>query len=299
MFDWNDLRYFIAVARAGSTLAAGRSMRVSQTTVSRRIAALEQSLGLLLFDRRQAGYALTPAGKQLLDHAIVVEQAALSFAEAAGFQSRDNSGTVRVTTSDIFSNTFLPPWLAELHEAHPDIRIELDECGTVRDLGAGEADVAIRSTAAAAPAGVVGRRICPDEWTFYCSRDYAARHGIPRTRAELHGHALVGGGGVMTWRAYEAILQEIGIAEQVAIQQATMTGLLTGVRSGLGIGALPCFIAEGEDDLIRCMRPRAEPDRWIWLLTHERVRHSPPVRTVVDFLYERMKRRVRDLNLAH
>ncbi|WP_281399776.1 LysR family transcriptional regulator [Sphingomonas rhizophila] len=151
MFDWNDLRYFIAVARVGSTLAAGRSMRVSQTTVSRRIAALEQSLGLLLFDRRQAGYALTPAGKQLLDRAIVVEQAALSFAEAAGFQSRDNSGTVRVTTSDIFSNTFLPPWLAELHEAHPDIRIELDECGTVRDLGAGEADVAIRSTAAAAP----------------------------------------------------------------------------------------------------------------------------------------------------
>lgn len=297
MIDWNDLRYFLAVADGGSTLAAGRTLRVSQTTVARRIAALEKAIGFPLFEKRQSGYALTPAGDGLSAAARGVALSARSFEEAAAAVQRDGGGTVRLTTADIFANTFLPEWLAELHEARPDIRIEIDESGGLRDLGAGEADVAIRSTATSAPGGVVGRRICKDEWTFYCSRDYADRHGVPRNRADLHGHALVGGGGAMTWAAYKAVLEEIGIVEQVAIRQTSMTGLLTGIRSGLGIGVLPCIIAQGEPDLIRCMPPRSEKDRWIWVLTHDRVRHSPPVRAVADFIYEKMKARAAALGL--
>lgn len=298
MLDWNDLKYFLGVADHGSTLAAGRALRVSQTTVARRIAALEQAVGYPLFEKRQAGYVLTPEGEALTGAARNIEAAANRFTESAAALSRKAVGTVRLTVGDIFANTFLPPWLAELHQRYPEIRIELDETGDVRDLGAGEADIAIRSTSSTAPAGVVGRRLCRDDWTFYCSREYAERHGIPRNRAELHGHALVGGGGEVTWKAYEAVLREIGIERQVAIQQTTMTGLLAGIRSGLGIGVLPCLIADGEADLVRCMPPRAKNDRWLWLMTHERVRHSNPVRTVIDFVYERMKARVKALQLA-
>src|SRR6478672_6644283 len=107
--DWNDLRHFLAVAREGSTLAAGRALHVSQTTVARRIAALEEALSLPLFDKRQAGYALTPAGEELLARAEQVEAAANGFSEAAIAHARDLSGTVRITTEEVYAITLLAP----------------------------------------------------------------------------------------------------------------------------------------------------------------------------------------------
>lgn len=298
MLDWNDLRYFLAVADHGSTLRAGRELRTSQTTVARRIAALEAATGFPLFDRRQAGYALTPAGEDLLEKARAVAIAAERFEEGAAAVSRETGGIVRLTTEDIFADALLSPMLVELYEVHPQIRIELDSSRSLRDLGAGEADIALRSTSKAAAAGVVGRRICADDWTFYCSRDYAQRHGVPHSKAELRQHSLVGGGGGNLWRAYEAILEEFGLRDQVTIQQGTSTGLLTGIRAGMGIGVLPCVIADGEADLIRCMPPKTGHGRVMWLLTHERVRHTPAIRLVIDFLYERLRKRVSELNLA-
>jgi DNA-binding transcriptional LysR family regulator len=297
-FDWNDLRYFVAVAEQGSTLKAGRLLRVSQTTVARRIATLEAALGLALFERRTAGYTRTAAGEQLFARARAVEAAAHDFAGAAAAEARDVGGAVRLTTEEIFANTLLGPMLRELHDLHPGVRIELDTARTIRDLGAGEADIALRSTGQPAPAGVVGRRLCIDDWTLYCSRDYAARHGVPRTKQELKSHALVGGGGGNLGRAYDAFIHELGLEEQVAIHHGTSTGLLAAVQSGFGIAVLPCILADGEADFIRCLPPRKDHGRVMWLLTHERVRHAPRVRVVIDFLYERLKQRVSDLNLA-
>src|SRR5215210_4458159 len=114
MLDWNDLKYFLAVAREGSTLAAGRALRVSQTTVARRITALEKSLGVRLFDKRQAGYALTPGGQDLLERAAQVERATNAFADAASSQSRDVSGTVKITTEEVYAITLLAPLLRDL-----------------------------------------------------------------------------------------------------------------------------------------------------------------------------------------
>ena len=143
MLDWNDIRYFLAVARQGSTLAAARALRVSQTTVARRIAALEEALGITLFDKRQAGYLLTPGGQDLLARAAQVDAAADAFSEAAAAQSRDLRGMVRITTQEIFANTLLAPMLRELHELHPEIVIEMDTQQELLDLGAGEADISL------------------------------------------------------------------------------------------------------------------------------------------------------------
>src|SRR5205085_1651831 len=123
MLDWNDVRYFIAVAREGSTLAAGRSLRVSQTTVARRIAALEAALGVALFDKRQAGYALTPIGQSMLETASTIGDAAQMFEDAAAAHSRELRGTVKITTEEVYAITLLTPMLRELHEAYPDIMI--------------------------------------------------------------------------------------------------------------------------------------------------------------------------------
>jgi DNA-binding transcriptional LysR family regulator len=296
--DWNDLRYLVAVAEHGSTLKAGRALRVSQTTVARRIAALEEAAGVHLFERRTAGYALTADGEALLGHARAVATAAQGFTEAAASRSRDASGTVRMTTEEIFANTLLGPMLLELHDLHPGIVIDLDTARELRDLGSGEADIALRSTGRPQPAGVVGRRLCIDDWTLYCSREYGAKHGVPKTVEQLKSHALIGGGGGHLWRAYEAWIHELGLEDQVAMHHGTSTGLLSAVRSGFGIAVLPCIVADSEADLIRCLPPRRGHGRVMWLLTHERVRHTPRVRVVIDFLYEQLKRRVSELHLA-
>ena len=295
MLDWNDLRYFLSVADHGSTLAAGRALRVSQTTVARRIAALEQDLGFPLFEKRQAGYALTPAGEELVDRARLVQDAATDFSEASAAVARDCSGVVRITTQEIFANTLLGPMLRELHDLHPEIVIEIDTQQKPLDLGAGEADIGLRSTASEQPAGVVGRSLCIDDWTLYCSREYADRHGVPRTREELKRHSIIGGGGGKLWVHYEAWLRKLGLEDRVAMHHATSTGLLSGVRSGFGLGVLPCIVADAEPDLVRCLPPRTDHGRQMWLLTHERVRHTPRVRLVIDFLYERLMRHVRML----
>ena len=297
MLDWNDLRYFIAVAREGSTLAAGRALRTSQTTVARRVSALEEQLALPLFEKRQSGYSLTPAGQDLLALAEQVEAAATAFTDAASAQSRDLSGRVKITTEEVYAMTVLAPILRELHELHPQVVIDLDTSQQVRDLGAGEADVAVRASKEGAQqaAGLVGRPLCRDDWALYCSRDYAARHGVPTTLEDLKEHPFIGGGGGNLWIQYQAWLKALGLESQVAMHHATSGGLLSGVRSGFGIAVLPCISADGDPELIRCMPPRSEHKRVLWLVTHERVRHTPRVRAVVDFLYDRISRHIRDL----
>lgn len=290
MLDWSDLRYFLAVARTGSTLAAGRMLRVSQTTAARRVTALEESLGLALFERRQAGYLLTPAGEALLDKAEAVEAATSAFADAAAAESRDAGGVVRLTVDEIYAVTVLAPILRDLIQAHPEIRIELDESAETKDLAAGNADVAFRITERPKGSGLVGRRIGDDYWAIYCSRSYAAARGRPNARRDLQGHPFIGGGGEKLWRIYGAWLRANGLENAVTIHHNSLTGLLADVRSGFGLAVLPCLVADNDPELMRCLPPAPSDGRGMWLLTHERLRHTPRVRVVVDFLYRRLRK---------
>ncbi|MFL6863770.1 MAG: LysR family transcriptional regulator [Allosphingosinicella sp.] len=290
MFDWNDLRAFLAVAETGSTLAAGKALRVSQTTAARRVAALEQALGLTLFERRPAGYALTPAGEGLVEPARAVAAAAAALAEAAASQARDLTGTVRLTTLEIYAQTILPPILRDLHDAHPGIMIELDTSEEQRDLASGAADIALRTSASPSGGGLVGRRIAHDPWTLYCSRDYAGRHPRPQTREDLGAHPFIGGGGPGLWRRYRAWLQRLGLEDAVAMHHDTASGLLASVRAGFGITVLPSFFADRDPDLVRCVEAASGDETGLWLLTHERLRHTPRVRAVMDFVADRLAR---------
>lgn len=294
MLDWNDLRYFLAVARTGSTLAAGRALRVSQTTAARRVAALEEATGLTLFDRRQAGYSLTPAGEALLEQAKAVEAAAGSFADAAAAQTREAGGVVRLTTEEIYAIGLLAPILRDLHVAHPAIRIELETSAELRDLAGGAADVALRSAERLSGAGLVGRRVADDDWTIYCSRAYAAANGKPRAPADLKDHPIIGGGGEGVWRAYRAWLRKYDLEDKVAMQQGSATGLLAAVRTGTGVAVLPSMVADLDPELVRCMPPIQGEKRGLWLVTHERLRHTPRIRIVLDFVGERIVRASRE-----
>ena len=289
MNEWDDIRHFLAVARSGSTLAAARALKVSQTTTARRVAALEARLGAALFERRQAGYALTEAGTALLPQAEAVAAAAGAFDLAAGALAREASGTVRLSAGTLLAITILPPLLRDLHEAHPGVRIELDTRDDLADLATGEADVALRVASRLEGAGLVGRKVANDPWAVYCSRSYADAHGRPTRRADLHGHAFVGGGEPKVWDMYRAWLVDNGLEQAVTMQLGSSAGLLSAVRAGTGLAALPCLVADREADLIRCLPPSPSTHtRGVWLLTHERVRHAPRVRAVLDFLGPRL-----------
>ncbi len=169
---------------------------------------------------------------------------------------------MRITTEEVYAITLLAPMLRELHEQHPEIMIELDTSQTVRDLGAGEADISLRSTKGGdQPAGLVGRQLCVDDWTLYCSRAYAAsprrsgQHRRPQgaTRSSAAAAAIYGS-------HYQSWLKELGLEQQVAMHHATSGGLLSGVRSGFGIAVLPCIVADARSRS-RPLRPAARRPR--------------------------------------
>ena len=154
---------------------------------------------------------------------------------------------------------------------------------------AGEADVALRIIGQPSGGGLVGRRVADHHWAVYCSRAYAEAHGRPYRRAELQGHAFIGGGEPEVWEMYRAWLAENGLADAVTMRLGSSAGLLSAVRAGAGLAALPCLVADREPDLIRCLPPSTHGSmRSVWLLTHERVRHVPRVRVVLDFLGPRL-----------
>jgi DNA-binding transcriptional LysR family regulator len=290
MLCWDDLRFFLSVARTGSTLGAGKALKVSQTTAARRVAALEEAIGVALFERRQAGYLLTAAGAALLPQAEAVERAAQGFAEAAAAQARDTGGVVRLTTVEVYATALLPPLLKELRELHPGIRIELDTSEEPRDLAAGEADVALRGGLPPASGGLVGRRIAADPWTVYCSRAYAEANGAPATMAQLARHPIIGGGGAYVWPVYRKWLQRYGLEDAVVMEHGSTAGLLSAVRAGMGMAVLPSFMADRDPELVQVLPPAAGDRMELWLLTHERIRYAPRIRAVMEFLGERLSR---------
>jgi DNA-binding transcriptional LysR family regulator len=288
--DWNDLRYFLAIADAGSTLAGGRRLGVSQTTVARRVTALEMALNMPLFERRSSGYRLTEQGRALVPFALDFERTAERLVEAAAASVRDASGTVRVTVAEIYGVTLVAPILHELRDAHPRIRIELDTSEEIRDLAEGAADIAIRVCVRPVGAGLFARQVNTDSWGIYCSRAYAAEHGRPRRRSDLAGHTFIGGGEPGIRKYYEAWLDRNRLGAAVAMNHNTSLGILASVRAGSGIAALPSLVADSEPDLLRCLPPDQDNIRGLWLIAHESARKVPRVRATLDFLGDRLSR---------
>jgi DNA-binding transcriptional LysR family regulator len=284
MYDWNDLRYFLAVARTGSTLAASRALKVNQTTVARRVGALERAVGIKLFDKRQAGYALTEAGLELRAAAERVEVEANAFAEQAGATGRRVSGVIRVTTNEGLANAVMAPALSAFRRLHPEVRVDLVVDEKRLDLTRGAADVALRTGARPTENGLVVRRLTPMAWAAYCSCDYAERRDCPSSIDALSRHAVIGAEGPIAALPGWTWLREAAPEAEVAARSSSLTNLIAAVKAGLGITVLPCILADSHADLIRCIGPIAGVQSDLWLLTREDMRDVRRVRAFIDFL---------------
>jgi len=285
MANWNDLKYLLQVARDGSTLAASRSLQMNQTTVMRRIAALEADLGLTLFEKRRSGYVPTDALTRLMPQLEAIENAHGAFEKEAATLVRGVSGTIRLTAPELLVVPLLATALTALREQHPAIRIELVTTDGFLDLGRGEADIALRASDPPSSGSLLGRRIHgADGWSVCCSRTYAARHGVPSQAEDLANHPLVGvmdglyKNPMMEW--LDAYIQKEGLA----LRQSSLTAIYAAVRSGFGVSIAPDVVLLADPEMVRCFPVGADPGKQLWLLTHERHRHTAHVRTALDFL---------------
>ncbi|TAK41683.1 MAG: LysR family transcriptional regulator [Betaproteobacteria bacterium] len=282
--DWNDLRYFVAVARHGSTVAAARALQTNQSTVQRRLTALERRIGKPLATRGPAGYRLTELGQQMVAHAERVEQAALAFEQRLKSATREVSGVLRVACPEpIVYRITQSPLLERFKAKHPGIRVEFVMSDKYIDLSKGEADVALRS-GDTDDIELVGRKIADSLWAVYASCGYIAQHGKPERVEDLERHPLVGLDESMAKHRAATWLARVAPGATIVARNNSVLGLVYAVKSGIGIAPLPTALGDNEPELVRVLGPIAELAR-IWrLLAHPDVRRTPRVSAFFDFI---------------
>lgn len=284
MVNWSDLRHFLAVAREGSTLAAAKSLRVNQSTVHRRLAALEADLGQPLAIRSPAGYRLTEFGTKLLPYARSVEDAVLATEIAARGLREVPSGTIRLSCPEpIVGRLTASGLIAGFERAYPLIHVEFAIADRYLDLWRGEADVALRSGDPEDPR-LVGRKVADSLWALYGSRSYVATHGALTSVEDLEQHSIVGFEGAMSGHRASAWLAEVAPHARIVARSASVLGVLMTVKSGVGIAPLPTTIADAEPELIQLLPPIPALQRGWYLLTRPDLRVEPPVANFFDYL---------------
>jgi len=286
MFDWNDLKYLLAVARHGSTLAASRALKVNQSTVQRRLMELERQIGQPLVQREPSGYRLTAFGEQMLPYAQEVERAVLTLNQQLDTHAREMTGVVRVTCPEPLvyriTNSSL---LDRFYARHPGIRVEFVMSDKYLDLHKGEVDVALRSGDTEDNA-LIGRKIGDSLWAVYASPKYLARRGRPTGTQDLKDHDWVGLDQSMAQHRASQWLRLVAPNAPVMARSDSILGLVYSAKSGLGLAPLPTVLGDAEPDLVRVLGPIPELSR-IWrILTTAELRKTPRVAAFFDFMVD-------------
>lgn len=289
---WELYRTFLGVLAEGSLSGAARALGITQPTAGRHIAALEKSLGVALFTRSQAGLLPTEAALALRAHAQDMHSAAAAFRRVAESQGDGVRGTVRVSASQIVAVEVLPTILAALREAHPDLKVELVATNRVQDLLRQEADIAVRMVAPKQDV-LVARRVGHITLGLHAHPDYLARHGTPRSLAELGRHALVGFDTETPFiRGLRKELPAFG-RSAFSLRSDSDLAQLALIRAGAGIGICQVPLARRAPGLTRILQRQVALKLETWVTMHEDLRNSPRCRATFDALVEGLGRYVR------
>jgi len=280
--NWDDVRIFLAVARAGQILGAARRLELNHATVSRRIAALERSLGAKLFRRLTTGSELTAEGARFLAAAERIEADMIAARADIADESDEVAGAVRIGAPDGFGVVFLAPRLGELTARHPELTIQLVPVPRSFSLSRREADIAI-TVERPTEGRLVAAKLVDYSLGLYASRAYVERHGMPATREEIAQHRLVGYVPDLVISPSLDYGPELLPGLQAHFGVSSALGQVEAVRSGAGIGILHSFIARVYDDLVP-VTAVAPIRRAYWLVYHETVRPLRRVQAVSSFI---------------
>jgi DNA-binding transcriptional LysR family regulator len=290
--DWDKLRVFHAVAEAGSFTHAGESLNLSQSAVSRQISALEESLSVPLFHRHARGLILTEQGELLFRTAREVF-AKLAMAEGLISESKDRpKGPLKITTTVAFGSIWLTPRIREFLDLYPEIQVSLVVDDSELDLSMREADVAIRMSPPRQP-DLIQRHLVSVQVHIYASNDYVQKYGAPKRPEELEEHRVIVYGedtrppvpGV-NW------LLEVGTKpgqDRRPILTVNNTyGMLRAIMSGLGVAALPDFVASEQNGLVRILPEISGPPNEAYFVYPEELRTSKRISVFRDFLLRKV-----------
>ena len=286
MFDWNDLKYFLAVARHGSTLKAAKALGLSQSTVHRRLDELQKRLGERLVTRRPTGYHLTELGEQIRNCAEAVEDAVSAFERRLTASKNELTGVIRVTCPEVLGFRLMhSPLIKKFNARYPDLRVEMIVSDKYLDLAKGEADIAIRACAPMpADPALFGRKIAPSPWAVYASKAYVARHGGIDSVEDINTHAVIRFEATMRDHPAALWLQSVAQNAKVSARGTSVPAALTAVKSGSGLGVLPMSLGDNDIDLARLFGPIPNLPSDIYLLIHEDMKTTPRVRAFFDFM---------------
>jgi DNA-binding transcriptional LysR family regulator len=285
--NWDDLRYFLALARAGSLAGAARELGVEHTTVGRRLGALERALGARLFTRGPSGLVLTEAGNAIHQSAAAIaEQVATIERRIGGVDSRIH-GVVRLTIPESVGSYFVD-WARELRNRHPGIMIDLISNDEPLDVRNGDADIAVRFCEVKDP-DVVTRTLGSGGWSLYASSEYVTRKGLPHNFNDLAGHEVIGYDDGMSDIIGARWLREHAGGATFVMQANGTATVTSAVVAGLGIAPLPCIIGNREPGLVR-LSPEVLGACQINLVVHPELSQIARIRKTIDCLVEAFAR---------
>ncbi len=285
--DWDRLRVFLAVARAGQILGAARRLGLNHATVARQLDALEAGLGTMLVERGPSGCTLTAAGERLAATAERMEAEALAAEAELAEGGGGVSGTVRVGAPDGLGNYFLAPELARLASLHPGLVVELVPLPRTFSLSKREADVAI-GLERPARGRLVATKLTDYTLGVYATRAYLEVHGEPASKAELAGHVCVSG---VDDFSYSAALDYAAAFEGTAAARfhcASVVGQVEAIRAGHGFGIVHDYVAARLPELVPVL-PEITFRRSYWLVTHPDTSRSGRVATVTKAIAQRVR----------
>jgi DNA-binding transcriptional LysR family regulator len=280
--DWDNVRVFLAVARAGQFVAAAKRLKLDHATVSRRIAALEASLGAKLFDRRTTGAKLTSAGERFIGAAEEMESAFLHAQGEISGVDLELTGDVRIGAPDGFSTYYLAGALRDFAERHPGVRLQLMPLPQLTPLARREVDVVVGLDKPEA-GRFVARKLTDYSLGIYAGAAYLKRYGAPAEVQALRGHRLIG---YVEEHAFSTALdyvRELYDGAPTSFECANAVTQFEALRAGLGIGVVHNFIARRFKDLVRVL-PERRATRSYWLVTHEDTRGLGRIHAVAEYL---------------
>ncbi|SES33149.1 DNA-binding transcriptional regulator, LysR family [Streptomyces sp. yr375] len=279
----DDLRYFLALARHGRLVSAGHRLGVEHTTVARRVTALEKALGHRVFERTRTGWELTDAGRRLLPHAErIEEEAQLAFAAGEG-EERPISGVVRILATDAFGSVMVTPALAPLHARHPRIGLELVTTSALISRHTGQFDIAITLHRPELPRLQV-RHLCDYSLRLYAAPSYLRGTRPIRTAEDLVDHEMV-------WYIESLLdLPELRIFDAVSenaafsFRSSNVFAQREAVAAGIGVGLLPCFLAEGDPRLEPVLHGQVDVPGTFWMIVPSALVNVDRIRMVCEHL---------------
>ena len=279
---WDDFRLVKAIADLRGLAGAAAELGVNHSTVFRRLGQIEEALGTKLFERHRSGYAVTPAGEEMVALATRLETDITAFTRRLAGNEIAATGELRVTTNDSLLVHLLTPIFARFRRRQPGVQLDIVLANEALNLSKRDADVAIRATDSP-PDTLVGRRAATIAWALYGRADEFNGES-PDLDELVRSYEWVSLGENMSHVKAVQFLRHRVAPDRIAYRVNTVLGLSQAVEAGLGIGHLPCFIGDRSPELVRLGTPVPEFSADLWLLTHPDLRHSPRVRVFLDFV---------------